>query len=329
MQRLTTLRFSLSLLVFVLLSTTGTSQSSAQTNTLNQYAAKFVCGKSDEGLAAPGQYFTIINVHNPSPNANVNFRKKFALGERDEKVGRITRFWPESLHGDEVMGIDCPNIYKHTGQPEGKFIEGFAVIESRAELDVVAVYTAGQDHVETLHTERVPSRRVANVPEVCPDLNLNISTGFGGWQIISDPISTTTEPRLAPVESIIDSFTWDIINGSKVIGPFFNSNQLPVPRGDYVYEFTFCLCSGFSNAKLELKGLAEDEATVSLNGTALSPKLLGTHTVDVKSISATGPFNVGPNNKLTVRVSNRITSITGLDIKGSITATGGACHPDD
>jgi hypothetical protein len=31
------------------------------------------------------------------------------------------------------MGIDCPNIYKHTGIPEGTFIEGCAIIESRAE----------------------------------------------------------------------------------------------------------------------------------------------------------------------------------------------------
>ncbi len=326
MKRLTTL--GLSLLVIVLLSHTGASQSSAQTNTLNQYAAKFVCGKSEEGLAAPGQYFTIINVHNPAPNANITFRKKFALGERDEKVGQKTRFWPESLHGDEVMGIDCPNIYRHTGQPEGKFIEGFAVIESRSELDVVAVYTAGRDHVETLHTERVPLRRVANVPEVCPDLNLDISTGLGGWQIISDPISTTVEPRLAPVELIVDTFSWDTIAGTQVIGPFFNSAQVPVSRGNYVYEFTFCLCKGFSNGKLALKGLADDAATVFLNDTALTPTLAGTHTVDVKSISASAPFIPG-TNKLRVVVSNRLNSTTGLDIKGSITATAGACHENN
>jgi hypothetical protein len=328
MQRLTMLGLSVSLLVIALLPNTGASQVAAQTNTLNQYAAKFVCGKSEEGLAAPGQYFTIINVHNPLPNANVNFRKKFALGERNEKVGSITRFWPESLHGDEVMGIDCPNIYKHTGLPEGKFIEGFAVIESRSELDVVAVYTAGQDHVETLHSERVPSRRVANVPEVCPDLNLDISTGLGGWQVISDPISTTSEPRVAPVELIVDTFRWDTIAGTQVIGPFFNSAQVPVNRGDYEYEFTFCLCKGFSNGKLELKGLADDAATVFLNDTALSPTLAGTHTADIKSISSTGLFHAG-TNKLRVVVNNRINSTTGLDIKGSITATAGACHPED
>src|SRR5215208_7384862 len=127
MQRLITLGLSLSLLLIVLSSGAVTAQGSVQTNTLNQYAAKFVCGKTDGGLAAPGQYFTIINVHNPSPNAGIKFRKKFALGERDERVGMKTRFWPASLNADEVLGIDCPNIYKHTGIAEGTFIEGYAV----------------------------------------------------------------------------------------------------------------------------------------------------------------------------------------------------------
>jgi len=40
------------------------------------------------------------------------------------------------------------------------FSEGFVVIESDVELDVVAVYTAaGKDgKVQTLHTDRVPAR---------------------------------------------------------------------------------------------------------------------------------------------------------------------------
>ena len=30
-----------------------------------QYAIKFVCGKSNGIVAAPGEYWTAINVHNP------------------------------------------------------------------------------------------------------------------------------------------------------------------------------------------------------------------------------------------------------------------------
>lgn len=329
MQRLFTFGLSLSLLILISLSSVGTSQSSAQSNTLNQYAAKFVCGKIDGGLAAAGQYFTIINVHNPLPNANVNFRKKFALGKPDEQVGEKTRFWPASLHGDEVMGIDCPNIYKHTGIPEGTFIEGYTVIESRAELDIVSVYTAGRDHVEAFHTERVPLRKVRNVPEVCPDLKLNISTGFAAWKITSDPISTTSEPRPAPPANVA-ALSWDQINGSQWIGALPTAGLEAVNRGTYVYELPFCLCSGFSNAKLNLKGLADDSARVFLNGTALAPTLAGVRIADLKAISAAGgpPFITGANT-LRVVVNNRIQSLSGLNINGSITATAGSCHEEN
>ena len=57
------------------------------------------------------------------------------------------------------MTIDCENIYKHTGVPSGQFLEGFAVIDARTDLNVVAVYTAGHPEVESVHTERVPLRR--------------------------------------------------------------------------------------------------------------------------------------------------------------------------
>jgi len=327
MKKLIALGVLLSLLVTGLFSGALTSPVYAQTNTLNQYAAKFVCGKSDGDLAAPGQYFTIINVHNPLPNVNINFRKKFALGERDEKVGLKTRYWPASLHGDEVMGIDCPNIYKHTGIPAGTFIEGYAVIESRAELDVVSVFTAGRDHVETLHTERVPFRRVRNVPEVCPNLNLSINTGSTPWRITQDPLNQTTEPRPASVV-LLAAPQWGSQAGAGWIGPIPNAGLTPVPRGDYVYEFSFCLCSGFSNAKLALSGLTDDTATVRLNDTTLTPTLAGPATVNLQNISATAPFVAGTNT-LRVRVTNVRPGLSGLNIKGSITATAGACHEDN
>ena len=57
--------------------------------------------------------------------------------------------------------MDCPDIARlaHSDEP---FLKGFLVLQGQGELDVVAVYTAaGRDgDVETLHTERVPPRRV-------------------------------------------------------------------------------------------------------------------------------------------------------------------------
>ena len=322
MRRRITFGLLLSLLIIVSLSSPRTPRSSAQINTVNQYAAKFVCGKTDGPLAAAGNYFTIINVHNPStitsPKGTVRIWKKFALGEKDEHVGRISPYCETSLEGDEVMGIDCPNIYKHLGLPEGTFIEGFAVIQANKELDIVSVYTAGQDHIEAFHTERVPFRKVQ---PVCSDLNLNINTGFSQWKIISDPISSTTEPRAQSLITV-PAPSWASLSTSAWIGPFINAGLNPANRGDYVYELHFCLCSGFGNAKLDLKGLADDRATVFLNDVALSPTIPGPNSST--AIQAGAPFQVG-DNKLKVVVTNLSLSVTGLNINGSITATAGRC----
>lgn len=127
--------------------------------TIFMYAAKFVCGKSDERIVAPGQYFTAINVHNASPVNRAIYIKRFALALPEERPGKISEFARGILGPDEAMGIDCPNIYKHTGANPGDFIEGYALLYSLSELDVVDIMTAGHIEVETLHTERVPVRR--------------------------------------------------------------------------------------------------------------------------------------------------------------------------
>src|SRR5205814_1986596 len=105
-----------------------------------QYAVKFVCGKSDGKVVAPGVYFTAINVHNPT-YAGIGFRKKIAIALPGEKAGRVTRFFPARLGPDEALEIDCEDIRRHAESPEG-FLKGFVVIETEVELDVVAVYTA-------------------------------------------------------------------------------------------------------------------------------------------------------------------------------------------
>jgi hypothetical protein len=135
----------------------------AQVPQVRQYAAKFVCGRSN-GEAfnfAPGTYFTTINVHNPALVASIEFRKKFALAEMGEKAGKISQWFGGGLKADEAMQIDCRNIYAHLGIPVGTFIDGFAVIQvsARQELDVVGVYTAaGNAGVSTMHMERVAGR---------------------------------------------------------------------------------------------------------------------------------------------------------------------------
>jgi len=152
-----------------------------------QYAAKFLCGRrelegpktpgrpygtaaadkdedqDDErrsrnaGQVAQGTYYTAVNVHNPTER-RAFMRVKFALAA-DGKPGKISRFFDIALGPDEAISIDCAQIV-HLLESKYGFIDGFAVIESDVELDVVAVYSAaGKDgSVQTLDTERVPAR---------------------------------------------------------------------------------------------------------------------------------------------------------------------------
>lgn len=146
-----------SLLLTVLLMFSSTA--SAQPAPGFQYAVKFICGKSPGQVLAPGVYFTAINVHNPS-RGTISFNKKVAIALPEEKPGRVSQFFEARLRADEALEIDCPDIMRHA-QSTDDFLKGFVVIQSRVELDVVAVYTAAgaTDRVETLYLERVPPRR--------------------------------------------------------------------------------------------------------------------------------------------------------------------------
>jgi hypothetical protein len=80
---------------------------------LFQYAVKFICGKSEGDVAAPGIYFTAINVHNPTDDA-VGFRKKVAVAFPWERPGPVSRFFDAKLGPDQALEIDCPDIVEHS-----------------------------------------------------------------------------------------------------------------------------------------------------------------------------------------------------------------------
>ena len=143
------------------------------------YAVKFACGNAKAGIVAKGQYFTAINIQNPS-DKTVRFRKHISVALPGERAGMVTERTFTKLGPYEALEIDCPDIYKYVGLPDGCFLKGFVNIESVVELDIVAVYSAsGADgHVESIHTERVSGRVLEfkrsktpeRIPEELPDL---------------------------------------------------------------------------------------------------------------------------------------------------------------
>jgi hypothetical protein len=132
-----------------------------------QYSVKFVCGYSDGKILGPGVYHTAINIINPNVK-RVDLVYKFSVA-RPGSTGILTDFVSFSLDSLKSFEIDCPEIMKRT-RSNTKFLKGFVIIYSTKELDVVAVYTAtGRDKmVESIHTERVPARKLGSIE--CPDL---------------------------------------------------------------------------------------------------------------------------------------------------------------
>jgi hypothetical protein len=139
---------------------------------LFQYAVKFVCGVPTPTHLVPkppvakGEYYTAINVHNPR-NDPIQFCKKFVEAKANEDPNGYISPWkspPPALKADGAFEIDCPDILKNAhppGTPVPTYLKGFVVIESRYELDVVAVYTAAaalNGPVVTMEIERVPKR---------------------------------------------------------------------------------------------------------------------------------------------------------------------------
>src|SRR3954452_2945936 len=121
-----------------------------------QYAVKFICTANIPGTSQtssaflPGSYQTAVNIHNPN-NEDVRFRMKLAAS-----IG-ISDFLSGSIKPDGVETVDCGRLHDFSLHLIHGF-EGFLVIESMASLDVVAVYTAGEKHVESIDVESVRER---------------------------------------------------------------------------------------------------------------------------------------------------------------------------
>jgi hypothetical protein len=136
-----------------------------------QYAAKFLCTANIPGTSqttasvVPGNYETVISIHNPQ-NQPVRFHKKIALTFSGvEQPGPVSKFVPETLKADEASQVDCTVIANDFGITFIHGAEGFLVIESTLSLDVNAVLTAAKNgdqggEVESIAVEQVRERRL-------------------------------------------------------------------------------------------------------------------------------------------------------------------------
>ncbi|MBK6390089.1 MAG: hypothetical protein IPL56_19780 [Saprospiraceae bacterium] len=123
-----------------------------------QYAAKFICKSSVPGTSLedraflPGNYQTLINIHNPWTKP-VKFRVKIAWPIE------ISKYLPFELKPDGVLTLSCQQIDQF-GLHLIHGFEGFMVIESAASLDVTAVYMAGEKAVSSIDVEDIRERKL-------------------------------------------------------------------------------------------------------------------------------------------------------------------------
>jgi hypothetical protein len=172
----------LSLVSSVLLATMSYTPAYAQKRvaTTYQYSAKTLCtffGGFGDALA-PGRYKTVINIHNPTER-KIQITRKFALAIHPEETlspFTITPYKSLTLAPDQAVAYSCLDIANFYCPIDGVCvdfiaIDGFLVVNSPVELDVVAVYTAHPTggEVSTLDTETIAGRRMPKTIMIRPD----------------------------------------------------------------------------------------------------------------------------------------------------------------
>lgn len=110
------------------------------------YRVKFVCGKGDGRILAPGIYTTAINILNgDDPEAAAStYRRSYSVGLPGEvAAGQTAPRSGATLTPGEAAEIDCADILREVRRLcPSDLCKGFVSIESRMPLDIVAVYSA-------------------------------------------------------------------------------------------------------------------------------------------------------------------------------------------
>lgn len=171
---------SFSLMLGAALLVAISSPAHAQLKTSYQYAVKTLCTLMGEfgDAMAPGRYRTLINIHNPTEK-KVEVARKFALaGQPGDPAGdiSITPYKSFVLAPDQAASFNCFDISNFFCPINGicvdfTAIDGFLVLNSALELDVVAVYSSHpkDGQVSALEVETIAARKLAKVITIKKD----------------------------------------------------------------------------------------------------------------------------------------------------------------
>ena len=135
---------------------------------VSQFAVEFTCGTNDSSFVriVPGDYATVINVHNAQGATRARAMVSLSFPASIESDWMRTSFAPM-----QSRQLDCADILRGTFEypvhiDDSGYYQGFVIIQTTGALDVVARYTAaGSDgevtnDVETATARRVERRRI-------------------------------------------------------------------------------------------------------------------------------------------------------------------------
>jgi hypothetical protein len=221
---------------------------------------------------------------------------------------------------------------------------------SMSKLIAFVMFAAGAATISALSPSDAQAGRTAVIqPEspvradCCTPATKPVITGSAGWTVKAPNALPTAAAIVVPTHPL-----WQIINGSKWIGPSVNAAGSTPIGGLYVYTYHLgCLCDvpkGVSAvpAFLSLRVFADDAITVRLNGFPILQKNTGwsfrngppAPPADAAPagglpVTASSHFRTGcEDNILTFEVTNGSQGPTGLDVYGSFSGyfrQGGPC----
>lgn len=170
-----------------------------------------------------------------------------------------------------------------------------------------------------------PQRLIKDLKSGVYDVNgpfIPVGQDDDTWTVTCDATNGAV-PR--PAKVIQPHSAWAVIPGTRWISATTASTN-----GLYCYRYCFCLDPRFKNATLTMSLLADDAATVWLNGVQVGATPNGWAFLNPPTqIFVTNQSLFRPcENCIEIRVVNGGGVITGMDVSGTITADDGLCCDD-
>lgn len=156
----------------------------------------------------------------------------------------------------------------------------------------------------------------------CGPLDVQVSSAPQQWRVVSVPQGASVPSGGLPVAVAQPHPLWQTAG----TGPWVSASTAPDGTdepGWYEYELHFCLCPGFSNARLTLELRVDDGYELWLNGQLQPYVPAGFAQSSPGHIVVTSGFQPG-NNVLRLRVDNA-GGPTGFALGGGLTAVAGRC----